>query len=135
VPLRANATNGATAPAAAIAAETPAVADEAGAAQVRPRLLSDFFVECPGGGRLVFAPVPAPWPADRPGHAARALDAVKATAGWEPAEVNPDRAMTHGSYVKLCPPRTSGAGATRRVNLLIVAWSTVISPPPKMRSF
>lgn len=34
--------------------------------------------------------MPAPWPADRPGHAARALDAVKATAGWEPAEVKPD---------------------------------------------
>ena len=57
---------------------------------VRPTLLSDFVVECLGGGRLVFAPVPAPWPADRPGHAARALDAVKATAGWEPAEVKPD---------------------------------------------
>ena len=57
---------------------------------MRPSLLSDFYVECPGGGRLVFAPVPAPWPADRFGHAARALDAVKATAGWEPTEMKPD---------------------------------------------
>ena len=57
---------------------------------MRPSLLSDFYVECPGGGRLVFAPVPAPWPADRYLHAARALDAVKATAGWEPTAMKPD---------------------------------------------
>jgi hypothetical protein len=29
-------------------------------------------------------------------------------------------AITNGSYVKLGPPRASGAGAARRVNLLIV---------------
>jgi len=30
------------------------------------------------------------------------------------------RAITNGSFVKLCPPPASGAGAARRVNLLIL---------------
>ena len=88
----------ATAPAATATDEASVVADGTGAAQP-PALLSDFVVSallsdvvmsppgC-GGMRLGFARVPAPWPSDRPGHAAQALDAVKATAGWEPAEVS-----------------------------------------------
>ena len=76
--------------AATAADEASVVANGTGAAQPPALLLSDFVVSPPGCGgmRLGFARVPAPWPSDRPGHAAQALDAVKATAGWEPAEVS-----------------------------------------------
>ena len=76
--------------AATAADEASVVAYGTGAAQPPALLLSDFVVAPPGCGgmRLGFARVPAPWPSDRPGHAAQALDAVKATAGWEPAEVS-----------------------------------------------
>jgi hypothetical protein len=91
----ATATEANAATAAAAAATAAAIAAEAGAAQPQPWLagccLGDIVMVDPVTGvRLGFARVPGQWPSDRPGHAAQALDAVKATAGWEPAEAKAD---------------------------------------------
>ena len=124
----ATATEANAATAAAAAATAAAIAAEAGAAQPQPWLagccLGDIVMVDPVTGvRLGFARVPGQWPSDRPGHAAQALDAVKATAGWEPAEAKADGTPQ--------PPKPLPKRYVRLLRDIRAAteWAKVATPP------